>query len=544
MGERIDSESNAEAQDALTSSILTLGDVVGANLGSDERDGIYATREIDEFYENIYREVLTKGNFSQGKVISLYGIGGQGKSVFMGKLYDRLLDDTETDRIIVLTSDLKGKGTSKDRVLKEFADSLEAAGVSCRTFAMTYYRKLALAYGRACAQGDFWEDQRRRDLSIAAFDSVAAENQVNTEVMAALIGVAEGFLTCLVGFPPVAGMAGSMLVAANALSEEENERLKRNRLNDEWDQICQLPTQEAVSAHLEESLKKDISFWSEENKGSRIVFLVDTFESIKWESSLGDRASKDRWMRVLTQAPATLWILAGRNRVSWENVVQYPLLFVEMNEDEAKEYLAKKGVTDQATVDKILKLTGCLPIYLDMCVEIAARNADVRLGGLSDIDENRRLPAVYLSYLNPEEQTCVYAGAFLGRWDRGNIRDALEGYCANGTAMATVGALSFVTRKDGFCGMHDTVAEILRESCENEELMEVLYANVSSILAKTRGDKKMPAARRIQKIGELLGILCRIAEVKPRFLEEDQIFDVQDERVRHVQDFGDPEAAL
>lgn len=114
-------------------------------------------------------------------------------------------------------------------------------------------------------------------------------------------------------------------------------------------------------------LKRDVQDWMESDQKHRLIIFLDTFER------LGKGIEADgggyRWVRLLSSIPGTLWVIAGRVRIPWYNVIPVPVHLAEMEMEEADELLLKEGIEGEAIRKGIEKLTKCLPVYLELCAQ-------------------------------------------------------------------------------------------------------------------------------------------------------------------------------
>lgn len=107
--------------------------------------------------QEVAAEVLSKEN-GTGKVFSIYGTGGLGKTFLMEELYS---DFTHrfTHNTVVTRHSFEGEEiTSEEKILKELSDLLACNGVPSPTFRMNYYAWRAKASNFALAKAEFCAD--------------------------------------------------------------------------------------------------------------------------------------------------------------------------------------------------------------------------------------------------------------------------------------------------------------------------------------------------------------------------------------------------
>lgn len=142
---------------------------------------------------------------------------------------------------------------------------------------------------------------------------------------------------------------------------------------------------------------QDICDWEEKTNAKLVIFL-DTYEKLGNETSAdGVKRSWDLWLRnedetddkqpgIILLIPYALWVIAGRNKLRWGGELGKELegeqtepesskrsnqhLIEALSYADSNSFLQTAGVISQELRDGIIKLTGGLPVYLDICVNI------------------------------------------------------------------------------------------------------------------------------------------------------------------------------
>lgn len=476
------------------------------------QDEVTTRADSRAFLNRVIDDVLSV-SARPGKVMSLYGMGGQGKTHMLVGLYDTLRSRALPGTRCAFHSFEGCEASSVPSMLKDLADLLESEGVACPGFKMAYYSYRA-STSNACKAGkEFREDYRR----------FAEEHGY---------GLAESFFTLASAFFalvfPVQAAAATGVAGAVGLARAVQNGWRRRELDDVWESIRSIADPASLERSLVDYLSRDIEHWCSEGPGNgKLVVFLDTFEKVGWDGGSGIRAGRYDWARALTKTPGTLWIVAGRIRVSWCNVVCYPLQLVEMDEAEARALLEEKGVCDPAVVEAVVGRSGRLPIYLSLCAEMVVRNPGVDIDELLGDGGAEGLVDRYLMNLDPDARECACAAAFLEYWDAGLFSN-LPGAGLSPRSVDRLNDMSFVRRRAEGFEMHEIVASLLRGSCGIESLKARLYralgARVTELGSPTCA---LPQVQRGREMRHLLHSQVLLADAGVEGISRKDEFDMR-----------------
>lgn len=495
--------------------------------GSRSNDESLNTREVDGICQRL-EDVLLGGPIEQGAVFSLYGIGGQGKTVFLQRLGKKLSKrlrekkaslDNKMPFVFLDVSDC----LEKPQYLKEIAKQLMCQQVPCSCFLYAYYREFIysnkgisqlrseleadiIAFQEACGPGS-------QDGVLASLREALGELglSMTTEVADYLAEI------------PLPSMLREIIRFSSASREIHEKHIVSMQVEHALEKIKK-SIDDCQPIPLEDCLKKDIENWVVDDAevygadaGRRIVFMIDTFESLCWKDQTGYGLAKEAWVKKLSRTQSTLWVIAGRRRVAWPNVVQFPIRFDRFDENEARDYLKLKGIVDEGVMRQIFDLSGMLPIYLDLCVRILVDEGGV----LDDVHSSAELPKCYLKYLDESMQICVKACAVLRQWDSNLLKSALRDLGPSPANRDRVSTLSFVGKEaDGTFFMHEVVADILCDAMREELLhfdgIPETYAdfrgNLEACIVTTKRSSQPPSVKS-EKVYALYKCLDRLDEI-------------------------------
>jgi tetratricopeptide (TPR) repeat protein len=226
--------------------------------------------------------------------------------------------------------------------------------------------------------------------------------------------------------------------------------LQRSQSLSEEQLLAQLPLQwardfrQALSCQLDQGWDDAITY-----SGPPPLIALDTYETL-WHSGMGKsgrrREPRERWLvDLVSELPEVLWVIGGRDRLSWEEGYDQGWseaceqhLVGQLSEEDARSFLAKRGIKEPAIVEKILRQAAGVPFYLELETQLydktPAANRTPEVFGGSQQEQIDRL----LTHLDASERATLKLLAAFGIWDRELFSQAVThfatGYPATGAA--------------------------------------------------------------------------------------------------------------
>ena len=266
-----------------------------------------------------------------------------------------------------------------------------------------------------------------------------------------------GGLEVLANLSGVGAAVNAMKAAATAqrhLSDWVQRRaepwLQRSQSYSEEQLLAQLPLQwardfrQALSSQLDQGWDDAITY-----SGPPPLIALDTYETL-WHSGMGRsgrrREPRERWLvDLVSELPEVLWVIGGRDRLSWEEGYDQGWseaceqhLVGQLSEEDARSFLAKRGIEEPTIVEKILGQAAGVPFYLELETQLydktPAEQRTPELFGGSQQEQIDRL----LTHLDASERATLKLLAAFGIWDRELFSQAVShfatGYPATGAA--------------------------------------------------------------------------------------------------------------
>lgn len=481
-----------------------------------------------EVISGAIRDLLAEDS-TTGKVFSIYGIGGQGKSYLLKSVYESLLDSSNENVIAPFHSFEGDETLAAELLLKEIAELLEYHGIPCSRFSITYYAFRACSLDIRRAIDEFASDYERASKS--------QSSGVVTTVLEMTAPVFD-YLSSALGSPLP---TGSIFASIARLVRGSSNATTKTELEERWRSLSKGLSASKLSGQLVPMLKNDIASWLEEHEGKRIVFFLDTFEKLGWGST--DHRGRYEWVRDLSLTPGTMWVIAGRVRVPWGNVIQFPIQLVELTHQEVVDLLNSEGITDLEMQAEIEQLTRGLPIYVSICVDLL-KEREATVEQLKEAGTRERLPWLYLKYLDSRDiSSAAHVASFLESWDIDLITEATRGIVAV-SSIDVLNNVSFVTNRGDRWEMHEVVAEVLRSSDSITVLKRILWKRLCEMEREARSNSALPEVERQRRVTHLLRSVSRLLDEGVSGVTREEAFRKYMEYAEEVWRNGDIDSAM
>lgn len=488
--------------------------------------------EIESWVVDAVYNSLGKDKVEPGKIISIYGMGGEGKTHLLERLRYRLTKEEDSRFIVAFHSFDEYWAAPTDQILKDLAMLFAYKGIPCPSFLMTYYSYRALKSNAQIASREFAEDYSELSQSSP------------TEKLLQLADFSAPFIDAVFGIGGIPLPVGGMLDSIAGLVDKKLLEGRRRAAEKSWKRIERFQTSAELYAQLAPMLAQDLKNWGcdKRNRGKRIVVLLDTFERIGGE--MGRGFGRYEWARSLTSVPGTIWIIAGRIKVAWDNTVPGPTHLVDMSSAEADELLIGAGVEDADARKVIKRLTKCLPVYLNLCAHQYKQYPAKALFNLDLTATREEMLERFLRNTRDDNRRLVYAAAFLEHWDVSLVSDVADAMDLEAD-IEFLNSLSFVIRRDDDAyEMHEVVADVLRRSSDIRHLKRSLYAIIAKMLDDLRTAEEMLERDRLERKLQLLRVRCRLLDAGVARVSEQDSFRTYMDYAEGIWRYGDIDHAM
>jgi tetratricopeptide (TPR) repeat protein len=378
-----------------------------------------------------FKRNLEQKNPSRHRVLVFYGDGGIGKSTLLRKLEQ--LHRERFPSALMGRFDLAGADTTPPDLLL-FRLRCQFPSIPFPSFS------LALAeYGRRFRPEQIYGNDRKELLQWAGpYADVLAEG---LSVLAKLSGV------------PLA--VSAMKAAATAqrqvsswIQQRAEPLLQRSQSLSEEQLLAELPLQwakdfrQALSSHPGEDWNEATSIsqdWRDviTYSGPPPLIVLDTYETL-WHPGMGRsgrrREPREQWLvDLVSELPEVLWLIGGRDQLSWEegydrgwSEVCEQHLVGQLSDEDARLFLAKRGINEPAIVDKIVSEAAGVPFYLELETQLYDKTPSEERTPEVFGGSHQTLIDRLLTHLDPSERATLKLLAAFGIWDHKLFRQAVS----------------------------------------------------------------------------------------------------------------------
>jgi hypothetical protein len=253
--------------------------------------------------------------------------------------------------------------------------------------------------------------------------------------------------------------------------------LQRSQSYSEEQLLAQLPLQwardfrQALSSQLDQGWDDAITY-----NGPPPLIALDTYETL-WHSGMGKsgwrREPRERWLvDLVSELPEVLWVIGGRDRLSWDEGYDKAWsdaceqhLVGQLSEEDARSFLAKRGIKEPAIVEKILRQAAGVPFYLELETQLYDRTpAEERTPEMFGVSQEKQIERLLTHLGNSERATLKLLAAF-GIWDRELFSQAVTHFATGypATAAAELGRFwSIEPIGEGRWQLHNEMAHHLQ----------------------------------------------------------------------------------
>ena len=322
--------------------------------------------------------MLTEGS----TLIIFYGAGGVGKTALLKKIEYEIkhLDELTRKKCHYITYDFS-LGTDLREVLKTLKIQLSDYGCEFPFFDIgDYYYSLKIGQdisppkAKSMMENIPWVRKIKNSViavektmgTASPFLNVARKFFETTDQILETIPITKMVSTCF----SVADIILMEYMKRTKPSDEDHKQM-RNQLN----AISQEKNPFALYEFLPALFAMDVADWITATKNNLVVIL-DNYESLIGATSFAtaEQSKRDIWLRELISIiPNTLWTIAGRNRLNWNDELADELeqhLITALSADYSDKFFQHVGVVDKNLRDELVKLTGGYPVFLDLCADV------------------------------------------------------------------------------------------------------------------------------------------------------------------------------
>lgn len=301
-------------------------------------------------YEKVKKSMLDGGEDTEVRVVSYYGFGGIGKTSLLKKLLNEI--EQNEDKPKVVKHDFEDSSESL-MVLKSIRVKLEES----YNFEFPFFDIGLHTYWKKCGINS-------EEPAVKSYIDNHPKVKTLVEGMGLFVGLAD---------------AAQLLKAIEAHINRIRSDVKRKRYREYLEYLEEIENTTELTDYLVDLFILDLTD-NLTNEKKPLIIMFDTYEKLVNEmSDKGNPLGADKWIRgengLINSVPGVLWVIAGREKLKWErydetwkDTLEQHLLG-KLDENDAFDFLGDVKIEDVELRRKLCKLTDCIPVYLDLCIQ-------------------------------------------------------------------------------------------------------------------------------------------------------------------------------
>ena len=425
------------------------------------KKGYKATKEFTDRVEprrlfwtkyNMLKDAISVNNDIPIQIITYYGIGGVGKSRLLKQIREELIErEADSKYCYIDFEKVKNLTTAGEEMLNVIKNDLTRR----YEFEFPLYD---LAYYEYNIRLGF-------PASKPELESILSKHsQLN-------------FLISVAGEIPLVGTFAKIVQYADEGSTILKNRFNNSKLKEkvlELDNMSLDEIKEMLPYYFAMDMKYNLS-----NEKYPFVFEIDTYEKLVNElTQLGSIRDIDDWLKgdngLIQNIPNVLWVIAGREKLKWGNydkdyeILLDQHLLGDLSFADCKFFLNSAGINDEDIVSQIYKLTGGVPIFLDMCVDTYFKLLeDNKKISIKDFEGDQiKLIERFFKYMNHQERDFITVLSFIGNWTDDEIEEKIKNVLGSFSynLYDRIKDFSFVLYENDKYKIHDTIRKVIVEN--------------------------------------------------------------------------------
>lgn len=398
------------------------------------------------------------------KVISIYGIGGIGKSCLINELKNNINELPRKYKILHISFEVENNRQYVENLIR-ICDTYDKPCISFAYAVMLYWERTSVL-------------------------------QLDTKFMKK---ISSTFLTDLIDFfsetlggnlpfvseiiPNIPSISNILECTGKILNE-----VKKIPYYQQLKELDKYSSKELLEA-LPILLGQDI-FYNEYSKKTKnpIIFLFDSYlQSIPYSESV-------EWLLNLIGAiHKGLFIITSREKLLWQDDEHdiFPYELKSYPEYETKEYL-KEYISDPELIDMIITSTQCVPIYVELALsvyqsELSCQSSDLVNKAL--FTDREKLAVTFINHLKPEWQEVLMNLAVVRIFNKNIFEHIVKSQNLNCPIydyeeIVQVSLLQYIEDLNSLVKIHDVFCKNVCKVLSAQRKIDILHSYLTYIISR------------------------------------------------------------
>lgn len=398
------------------------------------------------------------------KVISIYGIGGIGKSCLINELKNSIEELPPKYKILHISFEVENNRQYVENLIR-ICDTYDKPCISFAYAVMLY-----------------WERTSVLQLDTRFMKKISSTFLTDlVDFFSETIGDKLPFVSEIIpNFPSIS----NILECAGIILNE----VKKIPYYQQLKELNKYSSKELLEA-LPILLGQDI-FYNEYSKKSKdpIIFLFDSYQqSIPYSESV-------EWLlKLIGTIHKGLFIITSREKLLWQDDEHeiFPYELKSYPEDETKEYL-KEYISDTELIDLIITSTQCVPIYVELALSVYQSELLCQSGELVNktlFTDREKLTLTFINHLKPEWQEVLMNLAVVRIFNKNIFEHIVKSQNLNCPIydyeeIVQVSLLQYIEDLNSLVKIHDVFCKNVCKVLSTQRKIDILHCYLTYIISR------------------------------------------------------------
>lgn len=403
----------------------------------------------EEIRDLVLNEVSRSNSSSYFKVLEIYGFGGMGKTRLLEEL-DSIIRQTQPDRKVIRVSFEIYKN---HQIVNNLSVIRKKLDFTCLFFDY--------------ALTTLWDRIGMYELCNDLLP------KIHNEILTAFLDTISTYIPDnSIKIPSVENILKLMDVF---LSKIQN--LKHKNILQSIPRLSDIQIIERMPTYLGIDIIRHFDISNES-----IIFMFDAYIQSKPYSE-----SNEWLLHLISHIRQGLFIITGREKLLWEDS-EHDILPYELKKypvTEARKYL-QNYINDADIIETIINCTDCIPIYVDLAVDVYQREYNINPSNIIDktlFSDRGNLVKHFINHLKPEWQECILYLSVIRVFNKAIYQQLiidlhLPTSFADYTELTQISLAKYSEKSDHLFKIHDVFCNNASRILTSEVKLEIFHSYI------------------------------------------------------------------
>lgn len=448
--------------------------------------------EIRNFIMNEIEHKIQKEDYF--RIISIYGMGGIGKSCLLNEIKSQVSALKQRYRFLTISFEIENSRQYLENLIK-ICDVYDKPCILFSYAAMLYWEKTSI-------------------LQLDTKFMKKMQDSFLTDLMDAINEVTVGLLPNNITIPELPSISNVLKCAGDIL-----QKIRTIPYISTIRKLSRLSSSELLNL-LPVLLGTDIAHNEyEKNQEIPLICLFDSYQqSIPYSESV-------EWLlKLIGTIHKGLFIVTSREKLLWADKKNdiYPYELKCYPEDEAEKYLSEYiRPKDKALIDLIIASTQCVPVYIELAIDIYQREMLCNPDSLNKslFEDREALVVHFINHLAPNWQDVIINLAIIRIFNENIFAHIIREQNLNCPLyeyheIVKVSLMQYIENTDSLVKIHDVFCNNVAKILPEKQKISILNSYLDYVLYR------QPYQLENQQIGILLTLFINILHIEIDFASQ------------------------